>query len=102
MGFDAAKLQKATRARDDLYREYVTLKAQFESKEREVKDKGARLENLKSRLDTTEKKVKKKVRVDRILAVIKEIRELYKTPGPKLRVEVVSAITLGCEGGTTS
>ena len=90
--FDLAELQKVRELRDKLFREYSDLKSRLSLLESRKIDIGKRIDELKQRIDSAQKKIDKLNKCREIIEIIDSIRDGYRNIQPKLRTEFVKTL----------
>ena len=90
--FDLAELQKVRELRDKLFREYSDLKSRLSLLESRKIDIGRRIDELKQRIDSAQKKIDKLNKCREIIEIIDSIRDGYRNIQPKLRTEFVKTL----------
>jgi len=90
--FDLAELQKVRELRDKLFREYSDLKSRLRLLESRKIDIGKRIDELKQRIDSAQKKIDKLNKCREIIEIIDSIRDGYRNIQPKLRTEFVKTL----------
>jgi len=88
--FDITELEEAQKSRTSAFERYSNLKYKMQSLESEKKEVLKRLETLKDRLDTAQKKLSRLEKVKEIIKLAQEIRQAYRSIQPKLRSEFVT------------
>lgn len=88
--FDVTELESARKLRDDAFTKFSFAKHELESLERRKGDLALRVDELKERLDNAQKKIERKEKIGRLLAIIDRIRRAYRNIQPKLRSEFVT------------
>jgi len=87
--FDISELEELQRKRDDLLGEHAALKSRAESIEAQRAEISKRIEDLKERLEEAERKASRLERVKRLIGLIREIRQSYRSIQPRLRREFI-------------
>jgi exonuclease SbcC len=87
--FDLLKLEEMQRRRDEVFAEYASLKSRAQSLEAQRQEISKRIEDLKERLEEAERKVSRLEGVKRIIELLKEIRQSYRSIQPRLRREFI-------------
>jgi len=90
--FDLSELQKTRELRDSIYKEYSNLKGQLSLFESRKIDIGKRIDELKQRIDSAQKKIERLDRCRKIIEIIDNIRDGYRNIQPKLRTEFVKTL----------
>ncbi len=88
--FSVHELAEAQKQRDTIFTEYTSLKSAMQSIELQKSEILKRIDDLKERLEIAEKKVSRLERVKKIIELIQEIRQSYRSIQPRLRREFVS------------
>ena len=86
---DVEEIEEAQRMRDEAYDEYSNLKHKVQSVEEGINQISLRMENLRERLDNAEKKIERVKRVRRILELLQEVRQAYRSIQPRLRSDFI-------------
>ncbi|MEM3736498.1 MAG: SMC family ATPase [Candidatus Bathyarchaeia archaeon] len=84
-GFNIEALESARKVREDALLKYRWYVERIQSQERRIGDKRTILEALEKRLRNAEEKLKRKGNVEKIVKLVKELRNLYKDVTPTLR-----------------
>jgi len=87
--FDVTDLESARKLWGAAFERYSTTKSRFEMVERRKGDIALRMDDLKERLDHAQQKIGRMEKIGKILEVIEDIREAYRSIQPKLRSEFV-------------
>ena len=87
--FNLLKLEEIQRKRDKLFAEYASLKSKAQSMEAQILEISKRIDDLKERLKTAESKISRLEKVKKIIELIHEIRQSYRSIQPKLRREFI-------------
>jgi len=87
--FDILKLEEIQKQRDMIFREYESLKSKMQSIEAQKLEISKRIDELKERLETAESKISRLERVKKIIELIQEIRQSYRSIQPKLRNDFI-------------
>ena len=87
--FNLLKLEEIQRKRDKIFAEYASLKSKAQSMEAQILEISKRIDDLKERLKTAESKISRLEKVKKIIGLIHEIRQSYRSIQPKLRREFI-------------
>ena len=87
--FNLLKLEEIQRKRDKIFAEYASLKSKAQSMEAQILEISKRIDDLKERLKTAESKISRLEKVKKIIELIHEIRQSYRSIQPKLRREFI-------------
>jgi len=87
--FNLLKLEEIQRQRDKIFAEYASLKSKAQSMEAQILEISKRIDDLKERLKTAESKISRLEKVKKIIELIHEIRQSYRSIQPKLRREFI-------------
>jgi len=87
--FDALKIEEIQKKRDTIFREYASLKSRAQSIEAQKLEISKRIDDLKERLEIAESKISRLEKVKKIIELIQEIRQSYRSIQPKLRGEFI-------------
>jgi exonuclease SbcC len=87
--FDVSDLEEARNQQKKAYTEYLNSKHQIETLNRTKNDLAIRIDDLKERLDNTQKKIERKEKLETLIEIIDRVRTAYRTIQPKLRREFV-------------
>lgn len=88
--FDVTKLESARKLRDAAFDHYSATKSSLEMVERRKGDVTVRIDDLKERLDQTQRKIERMEKIENLLEIIDGIRGAYRSIQPKLRSEFVT------------
>jgi exonuclease SbcC len=88
--FDVSELESARKLRDDALTKHSNAKYKLENLERQKRDLGLRVDELKERLDNAQQKIERKEKIGKLLGIIDRIRVAYRSIQPKLRSEFVT------------
>jgi exonuclease SbcC len=88
--FDVSQLDEAQKLRDVAFEEYSQIKYALQTVESQKREISLRIDAFKERLESAEKKVDRLLKVQKILALVKEIRVSYRSIQPKLRSEFIT------------
>jgi len=87
--FDVSELEEARVVEREASDKYLDLKRRFEVEEREKRRISERMDELKRRLDHAEQKIRRVEKIGRLLGIIKDVRDAYRSIQPRLRGEFV-------------
>ena len=87
--FNLLKLEEIQRKRDKIFAEYASLKSKAQSMEAQILEISKRIDDLKERLKTAESKISRLEKVKKMIELIHEIRQSYRSIQPKLRREFI-------------
>jgi len=87
--FNLLKLEEIQKQRDIIFAEHASLKSRAQSIELQKMEISKRIDDLKERLETAESKTSRLERVKKIIDLIQEIRQSYRSIQPKLRREFI-------------
>jgi len=88
--FDVSQLDAAQKLRDVAFDEYSKTKYALQTVESQKREISLRIDALRERLESAEKKVDRLLKVEKILELVKEIRVAYRSIQPKLRSEFIT------------
>jgi len=88
--FDVSQLDAAQKLRDVAFDDYSKIKYALQTVESQKKEISLRIDALRERLESAEKKVDRLLKVEKILELVKEIRVAYRSIQPKLRSEFIT------------
>jgi exonuclease SbcC len=86
---DLRELEEAQRLRERAFDEYSGLKHSVRVVESQMREVASRMDSLKERLDSAYVKVERMKKVRRLLEILREIRQAYRSIQPRLRGEFV-------------
>jgi len=86
---DLGELEEAQKIRNKAFEEYSELKHGVRSAESRIKEIASRIDDIKERLDSAYSKAERIERVKRLLEVLREIRQAYRSIQPRLRREFI-------------
>jgi len=86
---DLRELEEAQRLRERAFDEYSELKQGVRVVESQMREIASRMDSLKERLDSAYSKVERMKNVRRLLEILREIRQAYRSIQPRLRGEFV-------------
>jgi len=87
--FNALKLEEIQKQRDAIFGEYASLKSKAQSIEDQKLEISKRIDDLKERLEIAKSKISRLEKVKKIIELIQEIRQSYRSIQPKLRGEFI-------------
>jgi len=88
--FDVSQLDEAQKLRNVAFEEYSKIKYALQTIESQKREISLRIDALRERLESAEKKVDRLLKVEKILELVKEIRVAYRSIQPKLRSEFIT------------
>jgi len=88
--FEISKLEEAQRLLISSHSEYAKIKGDLQTVETQMKEISSRMDSVKERLESAERKVDRMLKVNRILEIAREIRGAYRSIQPKIRSELVA------------
>jgi len=87
--FNVLKLEEIQRQRDVVFAECTRLKSEAQSLEAQILEISKRIDELEERLETAKSKISRFRKVKKIIELIHEIRQSYRSIQPKLRREFI-------------
>ena len=87
--FDVTELESARKLRDAAFEQYSATTSSLEMMERRKRDVALRIDDLKERLDNTQKKIERMEKIGKLLEIIDSVRGAYRSIQPKLRSEFI-------------
>jgi len=87
--FDILKFEEIQKQRDIIFGEYASLKSRMQSIEAQILEISKRINDLKERVEQAESKISRLERVKKIIELLQEIRQSYRSIQPKLRNDFV-------------
>ena len=88
--FDLNMLEKVRKERDEIFKQYSSVKGKLETFESRKAEVGKRIDLLKSRLDNAQRKLNEIKQTEQLLELIDVIRGAYRNIQPKLRTEFIN------------
>ena len=88
--FDVTELESARKLQKNAFTDYLNVKHEMESLEQRKGDLALRVNELKERVDNTQKKIERKEKIGKLLGIVDRIRVVYRSIQPKLRSEFVT------------
>jgi len=96
--FDVSRLEEARVAEREAFVRFNDLRRHLEVGEQEKKRILAQLDDSKARLDRAQEKLERLGRVERLLAVVSDVRDAYRSIQPRLRGEFVRILERVVQG----
>jgi len=96
--FDIGKLDAAKKAKEEASKHLIQLNERLKERENTLLKQSKLEAELKERLSRASEKIREKSRVERIQAVIGDLRSVYKTVTPNLRGEYIRFLTKYVQG----
>ncbi|MBC7129671.1 SMC family ATPase, partial [Candidatus Bathyarchaeota archaeon] len=90
--FDVSELERAKTRRDSVFREYYFIESELRTKTNRKKDIMRRIDELKERIDNAQQKLERMNKLTKIIEIISDIREAYRSIQPKMRSELVKVL----------
>ncbi len=90
--FDVSELEKAKKYREQALMQYHSLETDLRIKENRKKDLMKRLDDIKERIDQSQRKIERMEKLSRVVGIIGSIRDAYRSIQPKLRSEFVKVL----------
>jgi exonuclease SbcC len=90
--FDLSQLENAKNQRDEAQKRFYGLDSELKAKESGKRELMKRLDEVKERIDNAQQKVEQIEKIGKIIAVIGNIRDAYRSIQPKLRSEFISIL----------
>ena len=87
--FDVTELESARKQQKNSFTEHLNAKHEMDSLEQRKADLALRVDELKERLDNTQKKIERKEKIGKLLGILDRIRAAYRSIQPKLRSEFI-------------
>jgi exonuclease SbcC len=88
--FDVTELESARKLQKNAFTDHLNAKHEMENLEQRKGDLALRVDELKERLDNTQKKIERKEKIGKLLGIVDRIRVAYRSIQPKLRSEFVT------------
>ncbi len=92
--FDVTELESARKLQKTAFTDHLDAKHELESLEQRKADLGLRVDELKERLDNTQRKMERKEKIEKLLEILDRIRGAYRSIQPKLRSEFVKYLQI--------
>jgi exonuclease SbcC len=90
--FDLSQLENAKNQRDYAYKRFFRLESELKTRENSRKELFRRLDEFKERIDNAQQKIEQMEKIGKIIEVIGNIRDAYRSIQPKLRSEFISIL----------
>jgi DNA repair exonuclease SbcCD ATPase subunit len=90
--FDVSRLEAAKTQRDLAFRQYYVLESELRAKENRKKDLTKRIDEIKERIDQGQQKIERMKKIEKVIEIIEDIRNAYRSIQPKLRGEFVKVL----------
>lgn len=90
--FDVSALGAAKTRREQAFRQYYLFESELRAKENRKKDLTKRVDEIKERIDNGQRKIERMRKIERVVEVIEDIRNAYRSIQPKLRTEFVKVL----------
>lgn len=90
--FDVSKLEAAKTQRDLAFRQYYVLESESRAKENRKRDLTKRVDEIKERIDLGQQKIERMKKIEKVIEIIEDIRNAYRSIQPKLRSEFVKVL----------
>ncbi len=90
--FDVSKLEAAKTQRDSAFRQYYVLESELRAKENHKRDLTKRVDEIKERIDIGQQKIERMKKIEKVIEIIEDIRNAYRSIQPKLRSEFVKVL----------
>jgi DNA repair exonuclease SbcCD ATPase subunit len=90
--FDVSTLEAAKALREQAFRQYYLLESELRTKENRKKDLTRRIDEIKERIDNGQRKIERMRKIEKVVGVIEDIRNAYRSIQPKLRIEFVRVL----------
>ena len=87
--FDLSKLESTRKIHEAATERYHTIKTKLEFSEDRKKEANRRIETFRERLESTQQKMERVKKIERLLETVDGIRDAYRSIQPKLRTEFV-------------
>lgn len=90
--FDISELENAKKYREQAFQQYYLLESDLRTKENRKKDLMKRLDDIKERIDQSQRKIERMEKLARVVSIIGNIRDAYRSIQPKMRSEFVKVL----------
>lgn len=90
--FHVSELETARRHREQMFQQYYKLSSDLQTMENRKGDMLRRLDDIKERIDQAQKKIEHMERLNKIVNIMGNIRDAYRSIQPKLRSEFVKVL----------